>query len=64
MLKEDSYNQAQVSEIISVIFQNESEKKLQELHKDFLEVLDIPNQEEREQALQLLTQKRDEFLKK
>ena len=64
VLKEDSYNQAQVSEIISVIFQNESEKKLQELHKDFLEVLDIPNQEEREQALQLLTQKRDEFLKK
>ena len=64
VLKEDSYNQAQVSEIISVIFENESEEKLQELHKDFLEVLDIPNQEEREQALQLLAQKRDEFLKK
>ena len=64
VLKEDSYNQAQVSQIISIIFENESEKKLQELHKDFLEVLDIPNQEEREQALQLLTQKRDEFLKK
>lgn len=64
VLKEDSYNQAQVSEIISVIFENESEEKLQELHKDFLEVLDIPNQEEREQALQLLAQKRDKFLKK
>lgn len=62
--KKDSYNQAQVSEIISIIFENESEKKLQELHKDFLEALDISNQEEREQALQLLTQKRDEFLKK
>ena len=64
VLKEDSYNQAQVSQIISIIFENKSEKKLQELHKDFLEVLDIPNQEEREQALQLLAQKRDKFLKK